>query len=120
MSPAGFRFGAAAGLGTELVIRSDEVWEQIRNLHTGGTPPSWPLPEIQFARETVVVVVLGTQSTWGPSIEITGAEINGRDVTLHMLDDRRNGSGLAVTNPYHITRIPRVKGSIAFVHDHVL
>lgn len=77
----------------------------------------YEIPEVNFGREMVVAVSLGTQSTSaGPSIEITRIEDVNGETRIHVLADTRQGPALALSNPTHVVKFPRVKGPIAIVH----
>jgi hypothetical protein len=43
-------------------------------------------------------------------------EISGRDVIVRILEDRRQGPGLAIANPY--SGLPDSYGSVALRHAH--
>ena len=102
--------------GTQLVINKRDAWEDFWALHNGPSRMR-PLPEVNFGRETVVVVTLGSIGSGdGPSIEITRVDEFGGGTLFQVLGDPRPGSEMRFVNPYHIIRVRRVKGPITFIH----
>ncbi len=102
--------------GSEVVIKSQVEWERFWATHTSNSSGR-PQPFVNFGRETVVSVVLGCQSTTGgPAIEVSRVEDLDGETRIHVLSDPRPGVGLGLSNPFHIVKVRRAKGTISFVH----
>jgi hypothetical protein len=90
-----------------------DVWTQIHR----NRSPKPALPEIDFAKEQVVVVAMGAQSSSGYSIRITGASRQGDGVVIRT-ETQMPGSGCFVltvlTQPIDLARMPRTSGSATF------
>ena len=62
-------------------------------------------------------MILGCFSTSaGPRIEITGIEEIERETRMHVLSDPRPGAALALSTPFHIVKVRRIKGPVSFFH----
>lgn len=90
------------------------MWEKI---HCKVISPVPPLPEIDFSREMLAVVGLGTRSTGGHGIVIARAfEKDGKLVVIV----RKQSPGKncfttqAVTQPVDIVRLPRTDKPVVF------
>jgi hypothetical protein len=106
--------------GSQFVFKERGGWERFWEAHSSGSYPAPPLPEVKFAQETVVAVLRGCHSpSEGPRIKIFLVEQIDRETRVHVLKYNGFGSDLAIGNAFHIVKIPRVKGSISFVHDEV-
>jgi hypothetical protein len=93
---------------TRLVIRDEVRWRDYwRRIHTPFIPPP-PVPEIDFAREMIVVAALGSRPSAGYDIVIQSAE---RDSTGIQVVLRRSNPGrgcmvgAAVTQPVDLARL---------------
>jgi len=70
-----FRYDDPLFQGAELVIRDKGLWEWFWNLHTQGLLPPPPIPPVDFAKEMVIAVILGFQTSGGGSkVEIIAIE----------------------------------------------
>jgi hypothetical protein len=119
-STSHFDYSGCLLAGSEFVFTERGSWERFWEIHSSGRFPAPPLPDVKFAQETVVVVLLGCQSgSEGPSIRVVGVERIGRETRVHVLEDRRPGVDLAIGNAFQIVKIPRVKGSISFLHEEI-
>ena len=114
-SNSGFerRCGFYFSCHSEVVITSNIEWVLFWEGHAGLSER----PDVNFGRETVVAVSLGSQSTsGGPSIEITRVEEVNGETRIYVLANTTQGPGLGFSTPTHIVKFRRVKGPIAFVH----
>ena len=85
-------------------------------MHRAGLP----VPDVRFPQENVAVVILGTQlTTGGPATEIVTVERINKETRIHVWENHRDGPALALSNPFHIVKIPREKGSVSFVRREV-
>ena len=97
------------------------VWRDFWERHTAGQFPPPPLPDVRFPQEMVVVLLLGRQdSGGGPFIEFLDVsntlDRGGSFYLVDVREDRTPGPLDVVTNPYHIVKLPRLKGVLSFLH----
>lgn len=101
-----------------LVIDSDTRWMEIWNKIYAETQPRPELPEVDFSRETILAVFLGTRSTGGFSVEIS--RVVQRDGKIVAETERRSPRPeepvtMALTSPFHIVRVNIPSENIEFI-----
>ncbi len=100
-----------------LVIRDREAWSKLWKRIYSLRSPTPPLPEIDFAKEMLVVAATGTQSNGGYGILIDGAgERDDRlEIKVHSISP---GKGCmttqALTAPVDIVRLPKSERTVVF------
>jgi hypothetical protein len=97
----------------QAVVRSPEEWQALWRLHA----PDRPQPAVDFSREMVAAVFLGTRPTAGFSIEILDwREESGALVVRYR--ETRPAKGLltaqVITSAYAIVALPRRDGAVRF------
>lgn len=104
-APSKSFFGGKFGL---FLIRRSGVWaNRWRELHEGSRPGPPPPPLIDLARETVIVLAVGTRPVLG--YDVTVEEVTVRDRVLAVTGtERRNvGGGFdEICSPVHIVAAP--------------
>lgn len=115
-----YRYDDLSFKGTDMLIKNKRTWEHFWKQHTSGILPQPPLPDINFAQEMVIVTILGTQETGGPSTQVLRVNRTRRSKCLHILieDDETPGQLTVITNPYHIIKLRKIHArSIVFEHQ---
>ena len=104
-----------------VVIRDANEWRRAWSIITApfGEPPA--LPAVNFEREMVVFVALGTKNSGGYTAEIlrVARSANGISVDWQAQSPGpRCGTTAALTHPIDFVIIPRVEGDASFTrHD---
>jgi hypothetical protein len=97
----------------QVVVRSSVEWEALWKEH-GVTQP---LPVVNFSKEIVAAVFLGSRPTGGFNVEILSTRVEG-DALIVEYGERRPGRGDIVsqvlTSPFHLVRLPAHKGPVRF------
>jgi hypothetical protein len=97
----------------QVVVRSSAEWEALWKEH-GVTQP---LPVVNFSKEIVAAVFLGSRPTGGFNVEILSTRLEG-DALIVEYGERRPGRGDIVsqvlTSPFHLVRLPAHKGPVRF------
>jgi hypothetical protein len=97
----------------EVVVRSSADWNALWKEH-GSTQP---VPAVDFSKELVAAVFLGSRPTGGFSVEVVGARVEG-DALIVEYVEQRPGRGSIVsqmlTSPFHIVKLPAHKGPVRF------
>ena len=86
--------------------RSVEEWSRLWTLHGGERTR----PSVDFSREVVVAVFMGTRPTAGFSIEITRVREEGPALVVTYKETRPAPDALTaqvLTSPFHIVAVPR-------------
>ena len=97
----------------QVAARSAEEWAKLWNLHAGERPR----PPVDFAREMVVGVFLGSRPTGGFSIDVVGAREEGGALVVQYRETRpppRSVAAQILTSPYHIVTLPARGGGVRF------
>lgn len=84
----------------------------------GNTPVLPPLPSVDFAKETIVGVALGTQPNANKNVLITGATENNGAVTVAATVTTMDSSCAViavVTSPVDVARLKTASGSVNVV-----
>ena len=94
----------------QVVIKDKASWERLWREHQSGDQPQRPAPEIDFAREIVIFVAMGQQSSGGFTIEIVNVEASQRG--FRILFQRKGPPPdamitQALTAPFEIVAIPK-------------
>ena len=100
--------GIASQIDTarQATARSAPDWAALWNLHAGERAR----PAVDFSKEMVVAVFLGSRPTAGFSMEIVGAREEGATLTVQYRETRPQAGRIAaqvLTSPYHIVAVPQ-------------
>ena len=90
----------------QATVRSAADWETLWRLHAGERAR----PAVDFGKEMVVAVFLGSRPTAGFSIEIVGTRAEGAAVIVQYREARPPAGGIVaqiLTSAYHIVAMPR-------------
>ena len=98
---------------TETAIRSASEWQAFWKSHGAGDPPA----SVDFAKEMVAAVFLGTRPTGGYSVEIASTRREGDALIVEYVERRPSADSIvtqALTSPFHIVKLPKVDGPVRF------
>lgn len=100
-------------------LRTAGEWAEAWQTLYAGQSEVPPLPAVDFDRALVVVVAAGNRPTGCYAIDVTGASLRGEGAVLFEVTETVPGPAcactLALTQPVHIVKIPRVAGPVTFV-----
>ena len=116
--PYSFEFYSGLNTPARLVVRDAAAWQSLWVQIYHGRFPVPPVPAIDFSREMLVVVALGSRSSGGYVILIDGASGEGADVTIAVRSispGPKCGVTGALTQPVDIARLPRRDGEVRFL-----
>jgi PrcB C-terminal len=89
----------------QVAVRSAAEWTTLWQRHAGERER----PSVDFAREMVVGVFLGSRPTAGFSIEIVRAREDGQTLVVEYRETRARSDAVTaqvLTSPYHIVAAP--------------
>jgi len=115
--PYSFEYNSGLSSAARLVVRDAGVWQSLWTQIYQQRFPVPARPAIDFSREMVVVVALGTRSSGGYSILIDGASGEGANVAIavrSIAPGQKCGVTAALTQPVDIARMPRRDGKVSF------
>jgi hypothetical protein len=90
------------------------LWAELRK-DGGDTLPEEP-PEIDFLRETAIVVAMPTQSCVSKvTVQSVVRKPGGAEVKLLEAPPAPNCTCIVASRPFHAVRFPRIEGDVRFV-----
>ena len=100
------------------VVSDEAAWRETWSTLWLGRSPVPPLPAVDFTRERVAVVAIGTQPTTAYDVVIDSAVAAPGRLTVwsHTLLPLTPGctGGDTITQPVDLVRLPRVDGAVEF------
>ena len=97
----------------QVAVRTQAEWMKIWRMHSFERP----VPKVDFAKEMVVGVFMGTRSSAGFSVEIVGTRVADGALTVQYRETVPQKGTMAaqiLTSPYHLVSVPRVDGDVKF------
>lgn len=98
---------------TTVTARTPDEWAAFWKRHA----PTRPLPDVNFGREMVVGVFVGTRNSAGYSVEIVSVEQRQEGIVVRFRETRpARGAVTAqiITSPYHLVAVPKLDGAVRF------
>jgi hypothetical protein len=90
----------------QATARTAGEWQTLWTQHAGDRPR----PQVDFSKEMVVAVFLGSRPTAGFSVEIVGAREEGATLVVSYKETRPQPGTVAaqiLTSPLHIVAVPK-------------
>ncbi|HZP48293.1 MAG TPA: protease complex subunit PrcB family protein [Vicinamibacterales bacterium] len=91
----------------QVVVRDAAAWRALWQQHQPDRPP----PAVDFAKESVVAIFLGSKPTAGYNVTILSTTEGGGALIVKYREERPKPGGITaqiLTFPYHIVAIPKV------------
>jgi len=98
----------------QSAVRSADEWSALWKTHD----PGGQMPAIDFSREMVVAVFLGSRPTGGYGVEIVRAVGNSGTLVVEYRETAPSPDAIAaqiLTAPYHLAAIPKHDGEVRFL-----
>ena len=105
----------------EYVITSENDWQELWNqVYNSGSQLNEPdLPEINFDKEMAIAVFFGEKGSTGYNITIDFIKEFDEYVQISVLEESPDKGcivGSALTQPFHMVKLPRTDKEISFEH----
>ena len=97
----------------QVVVRTAADWGALWKQHAGERP----MPAVDFAREAVAAVFLGTRPTGGFGVEIVGAAQKGGAFVVQYRETKPGANAIAaqvITSPFLLVALPKIDGDVKF------
>jgi hypothetical protein len=97
----------------QVTVRDRDAWASLWRAHA----PRRATPAVDFSREMVVGVFMGTRPTAGFAVDIVGYRDSGNDVVVLYRETAPSPDTITaqvLVSPYHLVVIPRRTGTVTF------
>jgi hypothetical protein len=98
----------------QVTARTADEWKAVWKQHN----PARPAPEVDFSRDMVVGIFLGSRNSAGFSVEIVGVEKEASGGLVVHYKETVPGRGAVtaqiITSPYHLVAVPKQDGPVRF------
>jgi hypothetical protein len=99
----------------QVTVRTTAEWTALWKEHA----PTTKMPTVDFAKQMVVGIFLGTKPSDGHQVEIVGVRTQDKDLIVEYVQ-RQPGRGTMaaqiLTEPYHLIAVAKHPGPVRFVH----
>lgn len=102
-------------LARQVTIRTAAEWKALWKEHA----PSAKMPDVDFSKDMVVGVFLGSKPSDGYDVEIVGVRMEEKDLIVEYAQKQPARGTLAaqiLTEPFHLVTVPRHAGTVRFIH----
>jgi len=92
--------------GRQAVVRADAEWTRVWTRHAGERTK----PAVDFSKDIVVALFLGSRPTAGFTVEIVGVREEGATLVVSYRETRPTPGSVAaqiLTSPFHIVAVPK-------------
>jgi hypothetical protein len=96
-----------------VVVRSADEWSALWRTHAADKP----VAPVDFTKEMVVGVFLGSRPTAGYSVEIVGTQEQPDGLVVRYREGspaRDMMTAQVITSPYHLVAVPKQSGEVRF------
>jgi PrcB C-terminal len=102
-------------LAKQVTVRTAAEWKALWKDHA----PTEKMPAVDFAKDMVVGIFLGTKPSAGHEVEIVGVRVEGKDLIVEYVQKQPAPGTMAaqiLTEPYHLVAVPKHAGTVRFMH----
>ncbi len=109
--------GSMSGQQTakQVTVRTDAEWKALWKDHE----PTAKMPSVDFAKNMVVGIFLGSKPSDGHDVEIVGVRTQDAELIVEYVQKQPARGTMAaqiLTEPYHLVVVPKHAGPVRFMH----
>ena len=109
--------GDASGqqLAKQVTVRTAAEWKALWKDHA----PEQKMPTVDFTKDMVVGIFLGTKPSAGHDVEIVGVRPEGKDLVVEYVQKQPPPGTMTaqiLTEPFHLVAVPKHAGAVRFIH----
>jgi len=109
--------GDASGQQTakQVTVRTAAEWAALWKDHA----PTEKVPAVDFSKDMVVGIFLGSKLSAGHEVEIVGVRTEQKDLIVEYVQKQPGRGMLAaqiLTEPFHLVAVPQHAGTVRFLH----
>jgi hypothetical protein len=98
----------------QVTVRSDAEWKALWKDHA----PTGKMPAVDFSKNMVVGIFLGSKPSAGHDVEIVGVRMQDQDLVVEYVQKQPGRGTMAaqmLTEPYHLVSVPTYAGTVRFM-----
>ena len=98
----------------QVTVRTVAEWKALWKDHA----PTAKMPEVDFAKDMLVGIFLGTKPSDGHEVTIVGVRMQEKDLVIEYIQKQPGRGTMAaqiLTEPYHLVAVPKHTGTVRFV-----
>ena len=102
-------------LAKQVTVRTAAEWKALWKDHA----PTEKMPAVDFTKDMVVGIFLGTKPSAGYEVEIVGVRPEGKDLLVEYVQKQPAPGTMAaqiLTEPFHLVAVPKHAGTVRFMH----
>ena len=102
-------------LAKQVTVRTAAEWKALWKDHA----PTEKMPAVDFTKDMVVGIFLGTKPSAGHEVEIVGVRPEGKDLIVEYVQKQPAPGTMAaqiLTEPFHLVAVPKHTGTVRFMH----
>ncbi len=99
----------------QVTVRTPAEWKALWKDHA----PTEKMPNVDFAKNMVVGIFLGSKPSAGHEVEIVGVRTQDKDLIVEYVQKQPGRGTMAaqiLTEPYHLVSVPTHAGTVRFIH----
>ena len=98
----------------QVTVRTAAEWKALWKEHA----PTEKMPSVDFAKNMVVGIFLGTKPSAGNEVEIVGVRTQEKDLIVEYAQKQPGRGTMAaqiLTEPFHLVAVPKHAGTVQFI-----
>jgi PrcB C-terminal len=102
-------------LARQVTVRTAAEWSALWKEHA----PAAKMPDVDFSKDMIVGIFLGSKPSEGYDVEIVGVRTEGKDLIVAYVEKQPGRGTLAaqiLTEPFHLVSVPRHAGTVRFLN----
>ncbi len=109
--------GDASGqqIAKQVTVRTPAEWAALWKDHA----PTEKMPAVDFSKDMVVGIFLGSKPSAGHEVEIVGVRTEQKDLIVEYAQKQPGRGTMAaqiLTEPFHLVSVPKHAGTVRFAH----
>lgn len=102
-------------MSRQVTVRTAAEWKALWKDHA----PTEKIPNVDFTKNMVVGIFLGSKPSAGHEVEIVGVRTQEKDLIVEYVQKQPGRGTMAaqiLTEPYHLVAVPKHAGTVRFIH----
>ena len=99
----------------QVTVRTAAEWQALWKDHA----PTEKTPNVDFTKDMVVGIFLGSKPSAGHSVEIVGVRTDEKELVVEYVQTQPGRGTMAaqiLTEPFHLVAVPKHAGTVRFIH----